>query len=206
MFFSQQNEDKILFEKYLNYKDGFFIELGAMNGVTFSNTLFFERELNWNGILIEPTSQYNELIKNRPNCYNFNYAISELEGDIEFVGNSALGGIKSSMPDNHFYGWKLNEQSSYLVKSTKIKNIILEVNKIKKVDRVDFFSIDVEGGELEVLKTYDWTIPTYLVMIEIQNFDLIKDENCRKILADNGFEFEMSIGCNELWINKKNKI
>ena len=42
MFYSQSGEDQILYDKYLNYRDGFFIELGAMDGVCYSNTLFFE--------------------------------------------------------------------------------------------------------------------------------------------------------------------
>ncbi len=206
MFHSQQDEDKILFEMYLNYQNGFFIELGAMDGITFSNTLFFERELNWNGILIEPTSQYEKLIQNRPNCYNFNFAISEYEGNVEFVGNNALGGIKSTMSEGHFLGWKLNEESSYIVNSTKMSNILSEVNKLRKINKVDLFSVDVEGGELEVLKTYDWSIPTYLVLIEMSKFDLLKDDHCRQILKKNNFTFDTTIGCNELWVNKNFKI
>jgi hypothetical protein len=46
MFYSQQNEDRLLFEKYFKYQNGFFIELGAMDGITYSNTLFYEKVLN----------------------------------------------------------------------------------------------------------------------------------------------------------------
>ena len=35
------------------------------------------------------------------------------------------------------------------------------------VDTLDLFSLDVEGGELEVLKTMDWTIPVGVLMIEV---------------------------------------
>ena len=120
MFYSQQEEDKILYEKYLNYPNGFFIELGAMNGVTFSNTLFFENNLNWSGVLIEPTSQYHDLIINRPNCHNFNYAISEIDGDVEFIGDGALGCIVSDESQKHINAWGLNKTQSYIVKSKPI--------------------------------------------------------------------------------------
>jgi hypothetical protein len=72
-FYSQQQEDKILYEKYLNFRNGIFIELGAMDGIIYSNSLFFEKELEWTGILIEPTEQFEQLMINRPNCHNFNY-------------------------------------------------------------------------------------------------------------------------------------
>ena len=66
-------------------------------------------------MLIEPTTQYNELVNNRPTAFNFNYAVSESEGIVDFVGNDALGGIKETMHDNHYFGWKLNEQKTYKV-------------------------------------------------------------------------------------------
>jgi FkbM family methyltransferase len=200
-FFSQQEEDKILFEKYLNYKNGFFIELGAMDGITYSNSLFFELFMNWRGVLIEPTSQYESLVKNRPNCYNFNYAISEIEGELEFLGDGALGGLTKSMSNIHRSGWNLDKSHKpKKVKSVPINKIISELN----VERVDLFSIDVEGGELEVLKTFDWSIPVYLVLIEMAKHELDKDESCRDFLKSKGFIFDMFIGCNEVWINKKN--
>ena len=40
--------------KYLNYNRGFFVELGANDGISQSNTLHFEKYKNWKGILIEP--------------------------------------------------------------------------------------------------------------------------------------------------------
>ena len=198
MFRSQQSEDRILFEKYLNYRDGFFIELGAMDGLIYSNSYFYETVLNWKGILIEPSRLYNSLIINRPNCHNFNYAISEIEGEVEFIGEGALGGMTHTMDDKHRKGWKLDVKSSFKVKSIPISKILEGV----KVKKVDLFSIDVEGGELEVLKTFNWDIPVYIVLIEMAKHDLVKDDECRDFLSKKGFEFDMELGCNEVWINK----
>ena len=59
------NLDKKL-KKYLNFKNGFFIECGANDGVNQSNTWYFEKKLNWRGILIEPVPNlFKELKKNR---------------------------------------------------------------------------------------------------------------------------------------------
>lgn len=202
MFYSQQGEDRYLFDKYLNYKDGFFIELGAMDGITYTNTLFFEQHLSWKGVLIEPTNQYQGLLRNRPNCYNFNFAISEIEGEVEFIGGGALGGMVHTMHDKHRKGWNLDQSHQIeKVKSMPINRVLQNVT----IERVDLFSIDVEGGELEVLKTFDWSIPVYIVLIEMAKHDLEKDETCREILRQNGFELDGEIGCDEVWINKNNK-
>lgn len=201
MFYSQLGEDKILFEKYLNYKNGFFIELGAMNGIEYSNTLFFERNLNWTGVLIEPTSQFDQLISNRPNCKNFNYAVSETEGLVEFIGNGPCGGIAKTLPELHRIGNGLGDEK-YLVKSMPISKILEDLN----IEKVDLFTIDVEGGELEVLKTFDWNIPVYIVLIEQSKYVPEKDEMCREFLRSKGFELDTDLyinaGCEEIWVNK----
>ena len=70
------NLDKKLL-KYINFKNGFYIECGANDGVNQSNTWYFEKCLNWKGILIEPNKKiFKELIKNRsPNNIFENVAL-----------------------------------------------------------------------------------------------------------------------------------
>ena len=64
-FNSINNLDKKLL-KYLNFKNGFYIECGANDGVNQSNTWYYEKCLNWKGILIEPDKKiFKELKKNR---------------------------------------------------------------------------------------------------------------------------------------------
>lgn len=48
------NEIDIKIEKYLNFDNGFFVELGANDGVNQSNSLYFEKYRNWKGVLVEP--------------------------------------------------------------------------------------------------------------------------------------------------------
>ena len=55
-FESQLGQDKYLFENFLKHKNGFFVDVGAHDGVFLSNTFFFENELNWSGVCVEPSS------------------------------------------------------------------------------------------------------------------------------------------------------
>lgn len=202
VYYSQQDEDKILFNKYLNYMGGFFIELGAMDGITYSNTKFFEDALGWNGILIEPLlDHFTKLIVNRPNCKCFNYAVSKVDGQVDFLGHSAVGGLLSSMHEDHKKEWGLDKTQPFKVKSLPLNRIMEGLD----VKRVDLFSIDVEGGELEVLETFDWNIPVYIVLIELDRHNRNKDQICRDFLKVKGFEFDMCTGLNEVWIRKENK-
>ena len=64
-FNGYENLDKKML-KYINYSDGFYIECGANDGVNQSNTWYYEKKLNWKGLLIEPIDDiYKELKKNR---------------------------------------------------------------------------------------------------------------------------------------------
>ena len=59
--------------KYLDFRNGFYIELGAYDGLNQSNTYYFEKYLDWTGILIEPSEkQFRKLKRNRSNK-NFFY-------------------------------------------------------------------------------------------------------------------------------------
>ena len=49
--------------KYLNYSNGFYIEIGAYDGLINSNTFYYEKNLNWKGILVEPSRFFTQLKK-----------------------------------------------------------------------------------------------------------------------------------------------
>jgi hypothetical protein len=93
--------EKIL--KYLNFNDGFYIECGANDGITQSNTYQLEVSKNWRGILIEPSSIGFELCKKNRNTNNFfyncalvpyNYKEKTIYGDFDGHLMSSINGIR----------------------------------------------------------------------------------------------------------------
>ena len=76
----QEGEDIYFVNKYLDTildDSKFYIELGALDGVRYSNTKMLEDAFCWKGILIEPNPvQFKELEINRPNNHNFNCLVS----------------------------------------------------------------------------------------------------------------------------------
>ncbi len=63
--------------KSLNYKkNGYFIEIGANDGIQLSNTYLLEKQYDWTGICVEPIPRtFDKLVKNRPNSIHCNRAI-----------------------------------------------------------------------------------------------------------------------------------
>ena len=199
-FYSQQDEDKYIIQYFLKepIKDGTFLEIGGCDGIMYSNTKTLEDHFGFTGILVEPQKNYySELIKNRPKCKCYNYAVSNTDDDeIEFIGDNAEGGIKSLINTKceRFPHW-----STYKVKNTKMKNIIKESG----LEYIDFMFIDVEGSELEVLKSIDFSFPIYCIIIEAHSNEQEKNKIFGKFLKSNGFSFKERQRGNEVWINKK---
>lgn len=132
--------------KILRYKkNGFFVECGALDGETRSNSLYFERFLNWTGLLIEadPLNFAQMLKKNRhawlsPSCLSKN-SFPEI---VSFEQHSNLGRISPLAPGS--------ERPNHVdVQCFPLYTYLLALN----ITNVDYFSLDIEGDELEVLKT-----------------------------------------------------
>jgi len=175
MFNSQFNQDKFL-EEYIfkGYKNGFYMDVGAHDGVTINNTLYFEKYNNWSGINIEPIKEvFDKLVINRPNNINLNCAICNNDGETDFLNNTGytemLSGIKSTFDPRHLQ--RLEYENIHTCSSTKI--IKVKTKKIEticdenNISHINYLSIDVEGAEFEVIKSINFD----KVFIDIIGFE-----------------------------------
>lgn len=148
---------------FKGYKNGYFMDVGANDGLTINNTLYFEKYYNWTGINVEPLDEpYNKLIINRVNCINLKLAIDNVDGEAEFIYNTGytemISGLKKPYDTRHFNRLtrELNQHggtSTVKIIKTKTVKTILEENKIK---HINYLSIDVEGGEKNVLESINF--------------------------------------------------
>jgi FkbM family methyltransferase len=198
-FYSQLGEDLFIYRNLINQKreDGTYLELGAWDGLVYSNTKFFQDTLSFNGVLIEPIqSTYTRLTQNRPKDFCVNAAVAQEEGTAEYLGDQPTAGISKTI-SNHMRSANHKNSHQYTVPTEPLSSIL---NKVQ-VNYLDMFFLDVEGGEYEVLKSMNWDIPVYIVCIELDGTNEEKDKKCRELLVDQGF-FKMQRLCsNEFWIN-----
>jgi FkbM family methyltransferase len=164
MFNSQDSQDKYLEENiFKGFKNGLFIDVGAHDGITINNTLFFEKYHNWTGINVEPIKTvYNKLVINRPNCINLNCAVSNHDGYAEFISNSGytemISGLKNHYDPRHFK--RLQYENSTIGGTSDIINVkTMKLESICKqydIHHIHYLSIDVEGAEFDVIKSIDF--------------------------------------------------
>jgi FkbM family methyltransferase len=200
IFYGQCGEDKCVFERYFSTKrNGVFLELGALNGVQYSNTKFFEDSMGWSGVLIEPNPvEYEKLVVNRPRSSLHNCIISVNSTPLELYMNGAVSSVKKFTTDEFFNGWHANKVVPIRVIPTRRLDDILHEQGIS---RIDFWSLDVEGAEYDVLQTMDWSIAVGVLCIEMSGGDASEmNEQCRNLLRSQGFRFDGTIAHNELWI------
>ena len=97
---SQLGQDLEVIKYYKYKKNGYFIEIGASDGIKLSNTYLLEQKYNWTGICVEPIpDKYKLLCKNRQNshcCDNAVYNESNLEVVFDIANNyDLLSGIST---------------------------------------------------------------------------------------------------------------
>lgn len=194
-FYSQFEQDKFLEENiFKGYQDGFFVDVGAHDGITINNSLYFEKNNNWKGINIEPIKEvYDKLTMNRPKCINLNLAINDYEGESEFICNSGytemLSGLKEHFDPRHLN--RLNSENIYYGGDTKIirvpvkrlENIFAEYN----ISRVHYLSIDTEGAEFPVIKSIDFN-KVFIDVIGFENNYEDASVNIIKYLEEKGYK------------------
>lgn len=147
-FKSQVGQDKFVCEFFRYMKKGFFLDIGAYDGVELSNTHYLEKELDWEGICVEADAQlFSSLVKSR-DCQCVNAAIYKEDGFVEFWGQGVSGKIAA--------GGKL-------VQSLTLKTLLKRTNAPRVIE---YISLDIEGGEMDALlgfpfdeyKVILWTI------------------------------------------------
>jgi len=205
-YHSQYKQDEFLNEHIFEGKEnGFFVEIGADDGVCHSNTLFFEKYKSWKGICIEPRkAAFEELIKNR-NCACENVCISEKKETkefTEFVGrHSQLSGLSGKYSEDHKRRIEKETKELGLIKRTitvdceNINNILKKHN----AEKIDYMSIDTEGGELEILKSIDFA-NTMIDVISIENNYF--DSKIKKYLKSKNYKLIKRIKVDEIYIRR----
>ena len=202
-FFSQAGQDKFVNDSYFrSMNNGFFVEIGAYNGIDGSNCYFFEKFLNWSGIAIEPSpSQFLALQKNRK-CKCVNKAVAKKSEKIEFIdvieGYTQMSGINNSSYQ------KTLEIINKDLRTVLDKKIIEAATFSEIVEYnylIDYLSIDVEGGEMDILESIDFDLYKIKVLSIENNYP--SEINYEKYLSEKGFCYIDSVGVDEIYFNKK---
>jgi FkbM family methyltransferase len=167
---------------------GSFVELGALDGVTGSNTIIFERCLGWRGLLIEANpSNFNQLAVSKRRSVKLHSAVCNHSGTVLMTEQ---GGPISGQPD------AIQNSSLAQLRTLKRYNMsrVVEVPchplpslmaKTNMTLPTTFLSLDVEGAEVQVLRTID-PLAFKVIMVEVDNLDAQQRKLVHEMLLGGG--------------------
>ena len=189
-YYSQYNQDEYIDKVILNRKrNGYFVDIGAHDGISFSNSYFFEKNRNFNGICIEPNpSVFTKLVQNRK-CEVLNCCVGDVEGTVKFLSiegsGEMLSGIIGSFDSRHHT--RIEEELEKAggsrreidVQCIRLQNITSLQGRV-----IDFMSIDTEGNEIPILNSINFSRLNIKCIAIENNYDNTEIKN---ILKENGF-------------------
>jgi FkbM family methyltransferase len=194
-YYSQHGEDFLL-SRYFTGHEGFFVEIGCIDGKRFSNTYHFELK-GWKGICVEAHQDYIALLRtNRPKSAIIHCAVGEADEDQAVFFANARGSLSSLDPTKeekfardypgYFTGFKPQSVS---------KRTLTTLFKEHHVGAIDLLSLDIEGYEVEALKGLD--LKRYAPSVLVVESD--SPEHRRKLdekLMPAGYECVLEFGGN----------
>lgn len=189
MSFSQLGQDRDVLEFYKNKKNGYFIEIGASDGIQLSNTYLLEKKYDWKGICVEPIPyKYGLLCRNRKhsNCSD-NAVYNESNLELHFdISNSfdLLSGISSHIDCHNNI---VNKNKTQITVKTITMNDLLE--KYNAPNFIEYLSLDTEGSEYEILKSIDFNKYKFGLIHVEHNYIEPRRTQMKELLLKNGYIF-----------------
>lgn len=181
--YAQFSQDLKVLKHLNNKKNGYFIEVGAANGIDMSNTYLLEKDYNWEGICIEPLEdEFNQLKKNRKAITLRLAVYDKNDEEVEIVKAAGLSGIKDDI-DKYDY---VKNNESFKIKTKTLTRILDEHNA---PNNIDYLSLDTEGSELKILQGIDFDKYKFKYINIEHNFVEPKRTQMKKLLSEKNYKF-----------------
>ena len=202
---SQYGQDEYLDRRIFKGKrHGVFVDVGASDGVTRSNTYFFEKARGWTGLCIEPREDSFQQLRASRNCRCECACISSSsQGKRKFLEIEGWSGELSGLID-HYHPRHLERVEREVAEhglGTSVREVpclrLGELLQDSGLHHVDLCSIDVEGAELHVLTGIDFAAVTIDVFVLENPY---QDLRVRRFLAANGYRLAKRIQHDEVYL------
>jgi len=204
--YSQSGQDAFVINFFQSKRNGVFVDIGANDGITGSNTYFLEKELDWSGICFEPIPNIFDILNKNRNCIKIMAGVSDKNSIEKFTCiegySNMLSGMTKEYDPRHLdrINNEVKERSQKIYEIDVQCFLFNDVMKEHNIQHIDYLSIDTEGNEFKILKSIDF-----------QNFDItiISVENNYKnpeqtnYLVSQGYFLQGSLEADEIFTKMK---
>ena len=165
--YSMYGEDLIIDKFFRKKRKGFYVDVGCYHPLDGNNTCLLYKK-GWSGMNIDVNALSIELFNQaRKDDHNINVAVSNKSKKIKIYFRKKINMLNTV--DKNFA--KSNFKKGYNTTSIKSETLKLILDKSKfKNKKIDFLNLDIEGNELNALKSLDFKkYKPRLVCVEIHN-------------------------------------
>ncbi|MCW3475585.1 FkbM family methyltransferase [Limobrevibacterium gyesilva] len=203
---SQWRQDRFIHENLMPHRGGTFFEAGAHDAYTISNTWFFEKALDWRGVLVEMQPQlFAKIVERRPNSQCFRCALGTQPIDLMYLEAGDRSSLMRYMPHGDIeylerhYASKPDKPTFRVgwVAVRPVSDVLTEAG----VTHIDYFSLDVEGAEMDVLRSIDFSKVTIDLFTIEDNAG--KWTEPRALLEPRGYELIGALGVDALFAHRR---
>ena len=167
-------------------RNGFFVEIGAANGILFSNTLILERDFQWRGILAEPARCWHaELKANRHVAIDTRFVWSKTGETIEFKETESPDlSTMIGLVDRDFNRTARVNGITYSLNTVSLNDLLANHECPREID---YLSLDTEGTELAILQAFDFARYDIKIITVEHNFCEPERQQIQHLMNNNGF-------------------
>jgi hypothetical protein len=201
---SYQGQDLFVLETLRGLRGGFFLDSGASNGVSGSNTFLLESVFGWTGLCIEPNARFfAELVGNRT-CACLNCCLYDREARVDFVEAAGVYGGVVQEYDQEFLRFVRHKlgvpgQVSPQTVNKQARTIASVLLEYRAPNVIDYWSLDTEGSELKILQSFPFDRYRFRVLTVEHNYTPTR-EKIRALLNRHGYARVKSLGIDDCYV------
>ncbi|MGF6870598.1 FkbM family methyltransferase [Paraburkholderia sp. MM5477-R1] len=206
--YSFQGQDLFVIHVCGGQRGGFFIDSGASDGVLGSNSLLLETEYGWNGICIEPNESLFARLAAHRSCICLNACLYDREGEVDFLeAADVYGGIVDEYDPGHLQFVQAfirsKGMSSCGSQAITVSKRSLTIRSILRScsapDVIDYWSLDTEGSELAILRSFPFD--EYRVrVLTVEHNNTPAREEIAAFLATHGLRRVKCLGIDDCYV------
>lgn len=197
---SQAGQDRVVDRLLGGKRGGVFVDVGGYDGVTGSNTLFFEETRGWTGVLVEPVPAMLDRAQLRRRCPCLGVAVATNEGEAEFIevteGYTQMSGLAGTYDPALLERVRADPRHREAVRRVPTRTLSAILTD-EGVPDPDFLSLDIEGGEIAVLEAFPFGRHRVTAW-SIENNTA--DPRLAEIMRANGYELVEFCGPDDIYL------
>jgi FkbM family methyltransferase len=201
--YAMHGQDRWVLRVLNGKQGGFFVDLGAYDGITGSDTLLLERSHNWNGICIEADPSTFTKLKAARRCTCVDACVDGTERETDFLQGAGLyNGIVGYFPAGH------DEQLAHYMQLDDAKPVPRHTRTLESILRehhapqvIDYLSLDTEGSEAAILETFPFDVYRILTITVEHNARPEYRERLRTLLLGIGYKLDRESSRDDFFVH-----